>query len=57
MQALGVNWIIEGTVDFEYKKYILLAYLQEINRHFDKVVKFRIGHCFKAARRNKSPVF
>lgn len=36
MQALGVNWFIEGTVDFEYKKYILLAYLQEINRHFDK---------------------
>ncbi len=36
MKALGINWFIEGTLDFEYKKYILLDYLQEINRHFDK---------------------
>ncbi|HEY4322521.1 MAG TPA: hypothetical protein VGN20_01010 [Mucilaginibacter sp.] len=31
-----MNWFIEGSIDFEYKKYILLDYLQEINRHFDK---------------------
>ncbi|GAA4334440.1 hypothetical protein GCM10023149_41820 [Mucilaginibacter gynuensis] len=36
MKMLGVNWFIEGAIDFEYKKYILLDYLQEINRHFDK---------------------
>lgn len=36
MKELGVNWFIEGSIDFEYKKYILLGYLQEINRHFDK---------------------
>jgi hypothetical protein len=36
MNSLGVNWFIEGSIDFEYKKYVLLAYLQEINRHFDK---------------------
>jgi hypothetical protein len=36
LKALGVNWFIEGTIDFEYKKYILLDYLQEINRYFDK---------------------
>jgi hypothetical protein len=36
LKALGINWFIEGTLDFEYKKYILLDYLQEINRHFDK---------------------
>jgi hypothetical protein len=36
MKALGINWFIEGSIDFEYKKYILLDYLQEINRHFDK---------------------
>ena len=36
MKSLGVNWFIEGTIDFEYKKYVLLDYLQEINRHFDK---------------------
>jgi len=36
MKSLGINWFIEGRIDFEHKKYILLAYLQEINRHFDK---------------------
>jgi hypothetical protein len=36
MKELSINWFIEGSNDFEYKKYILLAYLQEINRHFDK---------------------
>lgn len=36
MKELGINWFIEGSIDFEYKKYILLDYLQEINRHFDK---------------------
>jgi hypothetical protein len=36
MKSLGLNWFIEGSVDFEHKKYILLDYLQEINRHFDK---------------------
>ena len=36
MKSLGINWFIEGSIDFEYKKYILLDYLQEISRHFDK---------------------
>jgi len=36
MKELSINWFIEGSIDFEYKKYILLDYLQEINRHFDK---------------------
>ena len=36
MRSLGINWFIEGSIDFEHKKYILLNYLQEINRHFDK---------------------
>jgi len=35
MNSLGVNWFIEGYIDFEHKKYVLLSYLQEINRHFD----------------------
>jgi hypothetical protein len=34
MRQLGANWFIEGHIDFEYKKYILLSYLQEINSHF-----------------------
>ncbi len=36
MKELSKNWFIEGSIDFEYKKYILLDYLQEINRYFDK---------------------
>lgn len=36
MKSLGTNWFIEGAIDFEHKKYILLDYLQEINRHFDR---------------------
>jgi hypothetical protein len=36
MKELSKNWFIEGSIDFEYKKYILMDYLQEIDRHFDK---------------------
>lgn len=36
MKSLGINWFVEGYIDFEHKKYVLLDYLQEINRHFDK---------------------
>lgn len=36
MKSLGANWFIEGSIDFEHKKYVLLDYLQEINRHFDR---------------------
>ncbi|WP_345949493.1 hypothetical protein ABDD95_21855 [Mucilaginibacter sp. PAMB04274] len=36
MKSLSKNWFIEGAIDFEHKKYVLLGYLQEINRHFDK---------------------
>lgn len=36
MQRLTVNWFIEGTIDFESKKYQLLAYLKHINGCFHK---------------------
>lgn len=36
MNSLGLNWFVEGSLDFEHKKYVLLNYLQEINRYFDK---------------------
>lgn len=36
MATLNQNWLTEGTIDFEYKKYMLLAYLQETARHFDE---------------------
>lgn len=31
---LGETWFLEGFVDFELQKYKLLAYLQEVNKHF-----------------------
>ncbi|MES2591917.1 MAG: hypothetical protein V4608_08535 [Bacteroidota bacterium] len=34
MKALGQNWIVENLIDFEYKKYELLAYLQGIKQDF-----------------------
>ena len=34
MYNLSDNWITEGTIDFEYKKYLLLAYLRDIDLYF-----------------------
>lgn len=34
MKQLAANWMTEGQLDFEYKKYILLAYLQDIDKQF-----------------------
>jgi hypothetical protein len=35
MASLGKNWLTEKLVDFEYKKYILLAYLKEVSNNFE----------------------
>ena len=37
MRTLPKNWITEGLIDFEYKKYQLLAYLQEAEREFQAI--------------------
>ncbi|MCB0395667.1 MAG: hypothetical protein KDD36_03380 [Flavobacteriales bacterium] len=37
MKKLNKDWITEKWIDFEYKKYLLLAYLQEVSSHFDAV--------------------
>jgi hypothetical protein len=34
MTHLQKNWLTEGTLDFEYKKYMLLSYLQHIDSQF-----------------------
>lgn len=34
MKTLSETWFAEGYIDFELKKYTLLAYLQEINKGF-----------------------
>jgi hypothetical protein len=37
MKNLSENWITEGWIDFEYKKYLLLAYLQHVDGQFKEV--------------------
>lgn len=37
MKSLSENWITEGWIDFEYKKYLLLAYLQHVGGQFREV--------------------
>ena len=34
MKSLSQTWFADGYIDFELKKYTLLAYLQEIGKHF-----------------------
>src|SRR6187455_2857686 len=34
MKSLSETWFAEGYIDFELKKYTLLAYLKEINKYF-----------------------
>ncbi len=36
MKQLSETWFAEGYIDFELKKYTLLAYLQEVNKYFDQ---------------------
>lgn len=35
MKQLSETWFVEGYIDFELKKYTLLAYLQQINHYFN----------------------
>lgn len=34
MAHLTANWLTEGWIDFEYKRYLLLSYLQETSKTF-----------------------
>ena len=34
MVQLSETWFVEGNIDFESKKYTILAYLQRVNSHF-----------------------
>ena len=42
--VLDLDWIITEPIDYEYKQYQLLAYLQKIDESFDK---FQIYPAFK----------
>ncbi|HSY75708.1 MAG TPA: hypothetical protein VK890_02560 [Bacteroidia bacterium] len=35
MATLNSNWLTEKCIDFEYKKYILLAFLQDVDKDFE----------------------
>ncbi|TAF80176.1 MAG: hypothetical protein EAZ50_09500 [Runella slithyformis] len=34
MEKLAKDWITQGWLDFEYKKYVILAYLQQVQHNF-----------------------
>lgn len=36
MKNLNTNWLTQGLIDFEYKKYELLAYLTNVNKSFSE---------------------
>jgi len=35
MERLNEDWITEGLIDFEYKKYLMLAYLKHVKTNFN----------------------
>ncbi|GAB4489371.1 MAG: hypothetical protein OHK0045_12410 [Raineya sp.] len=36
MKSLAYNWLTEGLIDFEYKKYLLLAYFKGVKDEFEE---------------------
>ncbi len=37
---LSKNWLTEKHIDFEYKKYVLLAYLKEVGQNFEAKILY-----------------
>jgi hypothetical protein len=37
MESLKDNWLTDGLIDFEYKKYLLLAYLKRVQESFGRI--------------------
>lgn len=63
MAGLSENWLTEKHIDFEYKKYVLLAYLSEVSNHFEEnklypTLSELIGHYRQVAaiRDNKNNI-
>lgn len=36
MKELNKDWLTDGLIDFEYKKYLLLAYLKDVKQNFSE---------------------
>lgn len=41
-KGLPEDWLTQGLIDYEYKKYLLLAYLQEVQQSFDRQALYPI---------------
>ena len=52
MFSLNQNWITESHIDFEYKKYMVLAYLQEVEHCLTESKLFPIISDLKKHHRN-----
>ena len=51
MNMLDQNWVTDSPLDFEYKKYLLLAYLQQCKSHFDETKLYPpLGHLMQHYR-------
>ena len=37
MEKLSKDWLTQGLIDFEYKKYVLMAYLQRVKTSFERI--------------------
>lgn len=64
MEKLSENWITESHIDFEYKKYVLLAYLQHVEECFGETRLYPalselVSHYrnVKALKENKQAMF
>ena len=55
MKSLSETWFAEGYIDFELKKYTLLAYLQEINKNFNEPPSDDQRLCHKLEDRKRQP--
>lgn len=61
---LKENWLTDGLIDFEYKKYVLLAYLKRVKESFHRVELYpfmadMVYHYrnLEAIRANKSMIY
>jgi hypothetical protein len=58
MERLKKDWITNGLIDFEYKKYMLLAYLKHVEKHFNETKLYPFMNdlisCYEDAKLLKS---
>lgn len=52
MKELNKNWLTDGLIDFEYKKYVLLAYLQGVQSEFNERKLFPVFSDLLSHHRN-----